>query len=335
MISVIIPAYNAAKYLERAVANIVADTKTASQFEILIIENGSTDNTTQIAEDLNKKYDNIYLYHSEKGVSNARNLGIEKAIGDWVVFVDADDYITNAGIKELTELMQSSTEIADMYAFGHEAGKMPHSVTDKEQIYTDIEKCRSMMIANPTRYMQAWAKLFSKKIIDKYSLRFDTTMSLSEDSDFTLRYSRYCKKIVLSPVIAYHYSIDNNSTMRGTSSGDKVKRFITAMEKTSLSVQEESNIIQSAFNKYVLMNLNIAMVRDVYSVTTSLTAKERKIKLKQTAQTPIFEKAIKQTKLKECLTPRMIPVLCMKAGFYQGAGMVYRLRAKQNAKREQ
>ncbi len=335
MISVIIPAYNAAEYIRRSVENAVS-----KNTEVIIVENGSTDQTTEVAQKITEEHDNVFLYHSEKGVSNARNLGIEKAKGEWIAFVDADDYLTDQGLKTLINdasenaLQNSSDNTPDLYVYGHEAGTTPHPVIDKTLTETDVEKCRAMMISNPTKYMQAWAKLFKKSIIDEHNLRFDTAMSLSEDSDFTLRYSRYAKCIAISETIAYHYTIDNVSTMRAKANGDKVPRFIEAMKTTRKAVEDETETIRHAFSKYALMNLNISMVRDIYSVTSQVKKSDRSKILKNTVKEPVFKEAIKSVKLKECLSPRMIPVLAMKLGFYKGAGLVYSIRAKQNFKRE-
>ena len=95
LISYIIPAYNAADTLERAVESIT-HTCNMEKYEILIVENGSTDYTNSVALKLIQKYgENIKLIHSEKGVSRARNEGLKNARGEWIVFVDADDYIVS------------------------------------------------------------------------------------------------------------------------------------------------------------------------------------------------------------------------------------------------
>ena len=159
-------------------------------------------------------------------------------------------------------------------------------------------------------------------------------MSISEDTDFTLRYTKYCNNIYMSEVIGYHYSVDNHSTMRGNANGDKVPKIIHAMQTTYKAVEDETMLIRKAFYKYALMNLNISMVRDVYCVGSSIKKQQQAIILKQTVNQTIFRNAIKATKIRECLSPRMVPILAMKMHIYCIAGMVYRIRAKQNYKRE-
>lgn len=91
MVSFIIPAYNAEKTIESCIESIIS--YKGEELEVLIIENGSSDMTTEISQKLENRDARIKLYHSEKGVSNARNLGIQKATGKWIVFVDADDRV--------------------------------------------------------------------------------------------------------------------------------------------------------------------------------------------------------------------------------------------------
>ena len=103
LISYIIPAYNAADTLERAVESIT-HTCNMEKCEILIVENGSTDYTNSVALKLIQKYgENVKLIHSEKGVSRARNEGLKNARGEWIVFVDADDYIVSKSKKYIYE----------------------------------------------------------------------------------------------------------------------------------------------------------------------------------------------------------------------------------------
>ena len=112
LISFIIPAYNAADTIEKAVQSLTDVPRT----EVLIVENGSTDETKQVLERLKKKYSNIKIFTSDKGVSNARNLGIQNATGEWLAFVDADDYLTdNCVVSELIKKMENVDIVVGNY----------------------------------------------------------------------------------------------------------------------------------------------------------------------------------------------------------------------------
>lgn len=221
LISYIIPAYNAADTLERAVESIT-HTCNMEKCEILIVENGSTDYTNSVALKLIQKYgENVKLIHSEKGVSRARNEGLKNARGEWIVFVDADDYIVSKSKKYIYEDILNAK--ADLYVYSYEIGNRANYINNKEEktyYFNDsAEKMKLEMIANPTKFMQVWGKIFRKSIIYENRIGFNTKMQLSEDSDFTLHYLMHCSRISISDTIFYHYSIDNESTMR--SNADK------------------------------------------------------------------------------------------------------------------
>ena len=106
IISFVIPACNAEKTIRRTIDSII-QSSFFIQSEIIIVENGSTDSTYDISNSYATNIENVYLYESEKGVSNARNLGIKKARGEWIVFVDADDSIYNKGLSAVPFLLKS------------------------------------------------------------------------------------------------------------------------------------------------------------------------------------------------------------------------------------
>ena len=131
LISYIIPAYNAADTLERAVESIT-HTCNMEKYEILIVENGSTDYTNSVALKLIQKYgENIKLIHSEKGVSRARNEGLKNARGEWIVFVDADDYIVSKSKKYIYEDILNAK--ADLYVYSYEIGNRANYINNKEE----------------------------------------------------------------------------------------------------------------------------------------------------------------------------------------------------------
>ena len=167
LISYIIPAYNAADTLERAVESIT-HTCNMEKYEILIVENGSTDYTNSVVLKLIQKYgENIKLIHSEKGVSRARNEGLKNARGEWIVFVDADDYIVSKSKKYIYEDILNAK--ADLYVYSYEIGNRANYINNKEEktyYFNDsAEKMKLEMIANPTKFMQVWGKIFRKSII--------------------------------------------------------------------------------------------------------------------------------------------------------------------------
>ena len=104
-ISVIVPVYNVETYLERCVESILQ--QTYAHFELILINDGSTDSSGQICDHLASQYENIKVYHIENaGVSNARNMGIQLATGSWVTFIDSDDFVTQDYLATLASAVE-------------------------------------------------------------------------------------------------------------------------------------------------------------------------------------------------------------------------------------
>lgn len=328
LISFIIPAYNAADTIEKAVQSLVD----VPQAEVLIVENGSKDKTEQVLWRLKKKYSNIKIFTSDKGVSNARNLGIQNATGEWLAFVDADDYLARSGV---TTMMNDARHGGyDIFAYGHVAGQKQNSITDRKRVFEKekLDGGRIEMIQNPTRYMQVWAKLFRRDIIEKNHIRFDAELPFAEDSDFTLRYMKHIASICWKPEMVYNYTLNPQSVMH-VQTGEKTEKYIRAMEKTAEAIQDEKEIIKKAYDKYVMMHFNIMMVREVFQ-QQSCSFKVKCKKMKSIAQTTIFKNAIDAIRVKECKSARMLPVLFIKWKWYLGSGIIYYIRVKQNRYKE-
>lgn len=327
MVSFIIPAYNAEKTIESCIESIIS--YKGEELEVLIIENGSSDATTEISQELENKDARVKLYHSEKGVSNARNLGIQKALGKWIVFVDADDRVRTDQLENLFN--DAEYQDADMILYGHCIQKNVKSVTMKEEKYVgeEVENVREKMLENPTRYMQAWAKLLNRELIVSNNLLFNTKMRLAEDSDFILRYSRFCKQIVLSPICIYEYSLNPVSTMR-VFDATKEKDYIYAMSESSKWIKKESDRIKKAFDKYVLMHLNILFVRETFNALNDKKFKTKYKDMKRLIKVQIFRDALQRTRILECTSLRMFPILLMKINLLYSASIIYVVRAKMN-----
>lgn len=334
LISFIIPAYNAEKTIKDAVESIVCAYDGTEDFEILIVENGSSDRTCEIIDSLKKKYAAVKVFHSEKGVSNARNQGLQHAEGKWIAFLDADDRLLPGAMETL--LADAVSSDADMILYGHQAGTEERSVclgTGVSFRQKSCEEARIRMLENPTRYMQVWAKLFSGKVISENDISFNPALRLAEDSDFTLQVSRCCNHICFSPAVIYSYSMNADSTMR-TFDGNKVKDYMDSMRISSEYVKNDTARIKKAYEKYILMHLNILMVREVFERKNKMNFQSRLNKMRKIIRTNIFRTAIQNTAIHECRNARMIPVLLLKCKLYIPAGCVYRLRSFLNSRSE-
>lgn len=156
-ISVIIPAYNAEKYLNQCLDSIVAQT-IFEEIEVIVINDGSTDNTQKIAEDYKKKYSNFKVYSQEnKGLSVTRARGIELAQGEYIGWVDADDFIKPNMYEKLLREGNGADVVICNYAF------YPHSVATKAKWFKEYKGSVDWLFLQ--RNTQPWNKIVKKKLL--------------------------------------------------------------------------------------------------------------------------------------------------------------------------
>lgn len=330
-ISFIIPAHNAEHVLRRAVQS-VKRVAGQSDYELIIVENGSSDHTKEVLSKLTLENTHIVAASSETGVSNARNEGIRLATGKWIAFLDADDMLTEEAVRMIEDADVSG---ADLFCYGYLRSGQRHTVTEGQQDekfegISEIEKMRVRMLKNPTRYMQVWAKLFRRDIIVEHGILFDRDLRLAEDSDFTFRYTRFCRRVVLCNECAYHYSVNPDSVMR-TGDGRKIFDYATAMEKIIRLCRKknEPEDICEAVNEYILNHFNIAMVREVFTCTESTSYGKKRSQMFAACRIPVFQNAIRKAP-SSIGNLRMLPAVLLKWGMPDVAALMFMARAKQN-----
>ena len=182
-ISVIVPVYNVEAYLERCVESILQ--QTYAHFELILINDGSTDSSGQICDHLASQYENIKVYHIENaGVSNARNMGIQLATGSWVTFIDSDDFVTQdylATLASAVEGLNVGFVIAPLHHIknGVVTDLPPHS--GKTELWSTEETMKELLMTTRTSFFPV-AKLFKRDLLadDK----FNTNYHLAEDALF-------------------------------------------------------------------------------------------------------------------------------------------------------
>ena len=203
--SVIIPAYNAGNYLTRCIDSLLK--QTFNHFEIIIINDGSEDNTEQIAISFQKKDKRIYyIRQANGGASSARNLGIEKAKGKWVTFVDADDEVQK---DYLNNFFQTPLSHNDLVIQGHtevdydNIKAVRHPIIEHKTIWNNI--CIGVSRLRLLHRGHSVGKLYNLQILKNNELRFDPQWKYKEDLVFLLSYLRYTKRIIAIPNCSYIY----------------------------------------------------------------------------------------------------------------------------------
>ena len=344
--SVIIPAHNAEKTLRRAVESVcraldpaveAGEEMPAPVYEVLIVENGSEDGTEFLGRTLELEHpDTVRFLRSEKGVSNARNKGLDEAAGSWILFLDADDYLLEDAGKILRENLHFTG--TDLIVHSFESGSnVVHVCAAGGERFAGVkggglEEIIVRMIEDPTRYTSVWSKFFKRERIEYEHLRFSPELRLSEDSYFLIRYLTVCRRIRLLDRPFYHYSTDNDSVVR-TWDGKKEEGFRRSLEAVRQFLRTQPEVIRRAFAGYGMMQFNILMVREVFAAG-HLSAVQKIREMVRISREEPFASAIQQYDPKRHKGMRYLPLRLLKGGFSAGAAAVYEARVLQNTGRE-
>lgn len=203
MISVIVPVYNTAKYLRRCVDSILA--QTYRDFELLLIDDGSTDASGTICDEYAALDSRVRVFHKPNGgVSSARNLGLDSARGQWITFADSDDRVDQ---RWLANFDLNRNEKFELICQGY-TGTTAQGLTT-EYIYSGSGSPRDLLQALFDNKIAGyiWCKAFKTEIIEENDLRFNDKFNVSEDLEFELRYISKINKILCSDKIGYYYSV--------------------------------------------------------------------------------------------------------------------------------
>lgn len=212
-VSIIVPVYNSERYISNCINSILK--QTFSDFELLLIDDGSKDNSLDICQAFEEKDSRIRVYHKENGgVSSARNLGLEKAEGEIIMFSDSDDTVSETWCESLTtpllshqecDLSISSFSVIDSDGSHREINVFSNITGFKERsAFWDIKQ--SQMTAT------IWNKAFRKSIISSHNLYFNENISHCEDFVFLMQYICVMKgAFYLFDTVTYYYYYRNNS----------------------------------------------------------------------------------------------------------------------------
>lgn len=188
MISVIVPVYNVEKYLHRCIDSILA--QTYSDFELLLIDDGSKDSSGEICDEYAAKDSRVRVFHKENGgVSSARNLGLENAKGEYVTFCDSDDYVGEDWLDSYREVMHENVDLAIQGYYIIDKDKTIKKKLSQSIGYAVDEKRRLIAtLMTQGVYGYLWVKLFCRKTIEDNHIRFDTNSTFREDEQFFSKY---------------------------------------------------------------------------------------------------------------------------------------------------
>ncbi|MDR1683013.1 MAG: glycosyltransferase [Candidatus Symbiothrix sp.] len=215
LISVIIPVYNGEKYLAQCIENTLC--QTYKQLEIIVIDDGSTDKSAQIAA----QYPVKIISQKNSGLAASRNTGIDNATGDYIHFLDVDDWLNLQYYEKMLEAVQLTK--AEMAVGGviNEIRQKRTQIFDYQIVVSTIDD--KLALTNVGKYGYAWRYLFDINFLKNNNLRFEEGR-LIEDLAFSLQAVYFANKIVSVPNAVYVYKLRENSIMSNRNKAFKQKR---------------------------------------------------------------------------------------------------------------
>lgn len=256
LVSIILPVYNAKQTLSHCLESILL--QAYPSFEVIVVDDGSTDGSGELCDRYAMQDIRVRVYHQpNSGVSRARNKGLDEAKGEYVTFVDADDYISHSFLLKLIEAGMDYDLVVGGYTCVEGKNQNP--------VYLDsgMFKDKFSLSVYLSKYLDSlslrtpWSKLFNLKLINSLSLRFDERLYFGEDTHFVYRFLMAANSIrsIGSADYFYRYSVDWS------------RRYVKSIQNQLLSFQANWRLVEELSKRY---SVDFAKAKDrlvyIYSI---------------------------------------------------------------------
>jgi len=206
MVSIIVPVYNAEKYLNKCIDSVL--NQDYKDIELILLDDGSKDSSPAICDSYTSDARVRVIHKSNSGVSDTRNKGISEAKGKYIQFMDSDDWITadaTGSLVKCAETTGADMVVADFYRVVDDRAAQKGGI-DSDDLLT-LEEYAEAMMENPADFYFGvlWNKLYKREIIEKYGIHMDPEVKWCEDFLFNLEYAKYCKTISPLKTPIYYY----------------------------------------------------------------------------------------------------------------------------------
>ena len=331
-VSIIVPVYQAENYLEKCVKLILE--QTYKYFELILVDDGSKDNSGSICDEYAEKDKRIKVIHKENGgASSARNKALDVCQGKYVTFVDSDDYIE----KDYLEKMVKKLEEKGVDVIGCASNKIYYNSTEKVSQKEDYEI--NSQTFTKWLFLQKGigicrCKLYKKEAIG--DIRFNEKLQVGEDTYFNLLVAKNINKFYMLNQPLYNYVVNDESLVRKLDD-NYINKYLEASIITNDYVKENyknNNEIIKLVNNYIAFTLTLIIVNYCCNSKRSLTLGKEANEIKQVCKIREFEYAIKNVSFKYFSLPRKIMILTIKLRLYLFTAMIGNVRQRQINKRD-
>lgn len=268
-VSIVVPMYNASAKITRCVDSL--RNQSFSDIEVILIDDGSTDDGIYLCQNMAEIDSRIHVYHQENaGVSAARNTGIEKATGDWLMFVDADDWVEPDAVHQMVQLVESEGLDVGVCSFYNEfvSSSSVVKLNNETFLISDVLMEYGKKYRFETILCTIWNKIYRREIITAHGIRFERSIKLGEDFIFNAHFFQYVQTLKATEAVLYHYDCtsENSGVKKLYSNYDT---FIYAMDQAVCSLVNAVSIASVHSNAF---RGNFISARWQYAVDVCLSS---------------------------------------------------------------
>jgi glycosyltransferase involved in cell wall biosynthesis len=248
LISIIIPAYNAEQSINRCLESVL--NQTYPYFEALVIDDGSRDGTAQLCDEFGKKDNRFKVIHKQNGgVSSARNIGLQTLTGDYVCFLDSDDWIEPDYFEHFVKLAEQQNALILFNPVVHKPEGVEKKWNLDDVTYTKDNFSEAFLYLNLVKMGWINSKFYTSAVIKKHQIKFDEAVHYGEDLLFTLEYINYIEILKYTGYAGYNYTLFNADAL-----------------------SKRHNSFHSEYTGFKMMKLRIATLKETFQL--SLPARE-------------------------------------------------------------
>ncbi len=238
-ISVIVPVYNAEKDLDRSINSVL--TQTFTDFELILVDDGSKDSSAKICDDYAQKDSRVKVFHKENGgVSSARNFGIDRATGEYITFLDADDYFQPEFIDELLSFPDQPLIVGGFGRFGEKEDESKPEDTSIVNIKADLETMWNKSLRQFI-FWYIWGKIYRTDIIKSNNLQFHEQMKYNEDNCFLMDYMSKIETFAFVSSAGYMHFFEADRASKYRMNFSSFKVHLDRQEESFCALESKNN----------------------------------------------------------------------------------------------
>lgn len=316
-ISVIVPVYNVEPFLRCCLDSVLS--QTFSDFELILVDDGSPDSCGAICDEYAAKDSRVRVVHKQNGgVSEARNAGLDLAVGEYISFLDSDDYIQPELLQTAVETMDTGLDLLVFQYCRIFEGETPQVVPFGKngliKLTEEAERADFIVKDLLTYYVgwEVWNRVFRRDLIQAYSLRFPNRSmafaGFAEDLYFTLCYCAHVRKLIVLDKCLYNYRIHSGSTMRRNEKKRKLN-ISNELSKAVLQYYQQFDDCQLLVRSFYTVHYMITAKRVMldYQIAGVSACEYRRILCEEMTDFPFFEEQMSR----QLRTPEELkPMLC-------------------------